>query len=375
MNDKKLEEKEKPQKVGMCLSGGGYRATLFHLGALWRLNEFGMLPKIDRYSSVSGGSIMAAWLGYKWASLEFDENGAAVNFEKEIVAPIRAFTCKKIDYLVMLFGLLNPFKKIGDLLSEAYQRHLFGNATLQDLPEKPEFIFDASNAQSGVLWEFSRKRMGDYRVGYVNHPKQLLAQAVAASSAFPPFLSPVILNLRESDFAKGTGSDLKTKAFRTRVVLMDGGVYDNMGLEPVIKDFDTVLVSDAGGKMQPIERPKIFWGLQVFRIISITDNQVRALRKRQVIGMYKQGERLGTYWGTFSHIADYKADGALNCPPEETLKLAKLTTRLWTYSRKNQERLINWGYAICDAAIRKHVDAALPSATDFPYAGGVGNGG
>ena len=42
----------------MCLSGGGFRATLFHLGALRRLNEIGMLQFIDTFSSVSGGSII-----------------------------------------------------------------------------------------------------------------------------------------------------------------------------------------------------------------------------------------------------------------------------------------------------------------------------
>src|ERR1035437_6460162 len=49
--------------IGLCLSGGGYRAMLFHLGALWRLNELGYLPKLNRISSVSGGSITAGVLG------------------------------------------------------------------------------------------------------------------------------------------------------------------------------------------------------------------------------------------------------------------------------------------------------------------------
>lgn len=41
--------------TALCLSGGGYRAMLFHIGVLWRLNEIGWLPKLDRISSVSGG--------------------------------------------------------------------------------------------------------------------------------------------------------------------------------------------------------------------------------------------------------------------------------------------------------------------------------
>src|SRR5438552_9163421 len=42
--------------VGLCLSGGGFRATLFHLGALRRLNELGVISKPDTISSVSGGA-------------------------------------------------------------------------------------------------------------------------------------------------------------------------------------------------------------------------------------------------------------------------------------------------------------------------------
>ena len=49
--------------IALCLWGGGYRAMLFHLGALWRLNELGYLHRPDRNSSVSGGSVKAGVLG------------------------------------------------------------------------------------------------------------------------------------------------------------------------------------------------------------------------------------------------------------------------------------------------------------------------
>jgi NTE family protein len=66
--------------VGLCLSGGGYRAMLFHLGALWRLNQLGYLAKLDRVSSVSGGSITAAALARRWGELSFDADQVATNF-------------------------------------------------------------------------------------------------------------------------------------------------------------------------------------------------------------------------------------------------------------------------------------------------------
>src|SRR5215210_6095471 len=75
--------------LALCLSGGGYRAMLFHLGALWRLNDVGYLSKLDRVSSVSGGSITAGVLGLAWSRLAFDEEGVGQHFEQEVVAPVR----------------------------------------------------------------------------------------------------------------------------------------------------------------------------------------------------------------------------------------------------------------------------------------------
>jgi Patatin-like phospholipase len=66
--------------LAICLSGGGYRAMLFHVGALRRLNEFGLLSVIDRVSSVSGGSITAAAAARAWPSLNFGGDGVVANF-------------------------------------------------------------------------------------------------------------------------------------------------------------------------------------------------------------------------------------------------------------------------------------------------------
>src|SRR6476620_5747083 len=84
--------------IGLCLSGGGYRAMLFHIGALWRLNEFGYLPKLARVSSVSGGSITAALLGLKWRRFDLDGQPrvARDTFERELVKPIRNLASRTI---------------------------------------------------------------------------------------------------------------------------------------------------------------------------------------------------------------------------------------------------------------------------------------
>src|ERR1044072_8486054 len=66
--------------VALCLSGGGYRAVVFHVGVLWRGNEPGLLPRLTRVSSVSGGSITAGVLGLHWGELSFDQAGVAQEF-------------------------------------------------------------------------------------------------------------------------------------------------------------------------------------------------------------------------------------------------------------------------------------------------------
>lgn len=381
--------------IALCLSGGGYRATLFHIGALWRLNQFGYLPKLARISSVSGGSIAAGWLGACWKDLDFDQAGMAGNFTQVFVEPLRSFTSKNLDAWVILSGLLNPFGSISDSLIRSYRKNLFGSLTLQDLPARPHFVFNASNAQTGALFRFSRYYLADYQIGLMKDPHTKLAVAVAASSAFPPFLSPVRLKLNGDDFPPDQTARLQKEPYTSRIVLLDGGVYDNLGLETIQKNFSTILVSDAGGKMQPDPYPKLFWGIQAYRVLNMMDNQVRALRKRDILGMFTLREKLtsymrkknmpideniiemvsrkGTYWGTFTHIEDYGLGSeTLPCPNDKTLKLALLPTRLWGFSRQNQERLINWGYAVCDAAMRRHVDPSLPNNAEFPYAGGVG---
>ena len=63
------DRKEPEPGIALCLSGGGYRAMVFHVGVIWRLYESGWLAKLDRVSSVSGGSIAAALLGLVWDRL------------------------------------------------------------------------------------------------------------------------------------------------------------------------------------------------------------------------------------------------------------------------------------------------------------------
>ena len=93
--------------VALCLSGGGYRAMIFHLGVLWRLNELGYLARLDRISSVSGGSITAGLLGLRWGRLDF-AGGVARGLVTQVVEPIRAFAHHAVDVGSVLKGVFLP---------------------------------------------------------------------------------------------------------------------------------------------------------------------------------------------------------------------------------------------------------------------------
>ena len=370
-------ETDEPERlepgVALCLSGGGYRAMLFHVGAIWRLNELRYLPKLDRVSSVSGGSITAGALGMNWSRLQFDDDGFAGNLDEQFVQPIRSIASKTIDMGAVFGGILLP-GTISDRVAGAYRKHVFWHTGLQDLPDRPRFVINATNVQTGSLWRFSKPYMADYLVGLVRNPKVELAVAVAASSAFPPILSPVQLSIDPANFDPAERGPLHEPPYTSDVVLADGGVYDNLGLETAWKRYTTILVSDGGGKMGPQPKPKHDWARHAYRTLGIIDTQVRNLRKRQVVSGYLNGDRQGTYWGIRSHIGDYGPPaGSLPCPDASALRLAQTATRLKEMDGALQERLINWGYAICDAGMRRWVEPDAPAPAQFPYpAVGVG---
>ena len=102
--------------IGVALSGGGFRATLFGLGSLWRLNEVGLLGKLDRVTSVSGGSILAGILAHNWKHLKFDD-GRASNFIEVVAQSVKNFCSKTIDIGAGILGIITPFKTAGEFLS------------------------------------------------------------------------------------------------------------------------------------------------------------------------------------------------------------------------------------------------------------------
>ncbi len=185
-----------------------------------------------------------------WAQLAFDEAGVAKKFDSRVVEPLRAMAGTSVDLTAVLVGAGLPFTSISDRVVKAYRKHLFAKTTLQDLPDQPRFVINATNLESGVLMRFSKPYLADYRVGRINEPDLPLAVAVAASSAFPPVLSPCTVDLEHEDWITEEGNDLTGDEFRNEIRLSDGGVYDNLGLETAWKRYSTILVSDAGSHIR-----------------------------------------------------------------------------------------------------------------------------
>lgn len=358
--------------IGLAMSGGGFRATLFHLGALIRLNEFGYLPKLDRISSVSGGSITNGLLAVCWNRLNFDPiTGTASQFDSLIVGPLRDFCGHSIDAAAIGEGYLPGLLKsaVGSSLGlsdvsehiESHYETLFGGKiTLQDIPERPRFIFNATNFSTGVDFRFSKPYAGDYRIGYIPKPQFTIAFAATCSSAFPPVLSPVVRPQNPAAFSQWPGSDLFSDVrYKSQLCLTDGGVYDNLGLETVEKRCETILVSDAGGPFEIDPQPSREWVQQSMRAFNVATAQSRGLRKRQLLDSLTAGQKKGTYWGTTTDITAY----GLPCLPvskASTQYVSTMRTRLNAFSEKEQGSLINAGYALCDAAMRRWVLVPAP---------------
>ncbi|MCP4382933.1 MAG: hypothetical protein GY798_16190, partial [Hyphomicrobiales bacterium] len=305
--------------LALALSGGGFRATLFHCGALMRLNELGLLTQATRISSVSGGSIANGALAVAWPGLS-NRNGVIGNLRSKVIAPLRTFCQRSLDTTAVGLGTILRGKSIGDVLADIYDE-MYKGATLQDLPDSPQFVFNAANLQTGRLVRMQKVRLADYTIGEIVRPKIRVAVAVAASSAFPPVLSPVDIDVDPAAWQKRKGAVHHGKpAFSRTLSLTDGGVYDNLGLETV-DDFNPVIVSDAGAPFGTDESTGALWPQQALRALDIATDQSRGLRKRLLFAECAASGRVPVYAGIDGNPKVY--------PAAQTLKVnRKLTARL-----------------------------------------------
>jgi NTE family protein len=356
--------------VALALSGGGYRAALFHLGALRRLNELGVLSRIDTVSAVSGGSIIAAFLADRLRPWPADGEGFD-NFERLVATPLKQLCARNIRTGPIVKRLL-PWNWLNSqtavqALASTYTTTISARP-LVDLPQRPDFVFCATDLPFAVNWVFERERMGDYQAGYVAPPADYpVARAVAASSCFPPIFSPLKPRLQPSDLKGGAHRSGQRDEIVRSLSLSDGGVYDNMGLEPVWKSHDVLLVSDGGATFDAGPDRGFFW--QLSRFTAVMGNQAGAVRKRWLIAGFINKELKGTYWGIGSAAEHYGLSGGYPAQLVDDV-ISEIRTDLDAFSEAEQAILENHGYFMAEAAVQRHVtDLAGPNPAPFavPY--------
>lgn len=353
------------KQPALALSGGGFRATLFHCGALLRLNELGLLSKMARISSVSGGSVTNGVLALQWSKMTL-QNDVFLDLESKVIQPVRSFCKRNVDQAAIGFGAITPGKSVGDVLADVYDEHLFQGATLQDLPDAPQFLFNATNLQTGRLVRMQKVRVADYSIGEIKKPDWRLATVVAASSAFPPVLSPVDIKIKRGAWSDRPGTHyFGNPEYSNKLSLTDGGVYDNLGLETV-EDFQTVVVSDAGAPFSAPEESSSFWPKQAMRSLDIATDQARALRKRLLFSEAAQRGGTVVFAGIDSDARRYPKPPVIPVGRARTAEIARYRTRLNKFSDTEQGRLINWGWLIMDTAIRSYWLPTSPAPKTLP---------
>lgn len=353
--------------LALCLSGGGYRAALFHLGALRRLNELGILSRITRISSVSGGSILAAHLATDvrpWPAA-----GTVFSAWPEVEEKFLKLVKTNIRTGPVLKRLLCPWNWFRrstqvEALERSYEQYLT-QLFLAELPEHPQFVFCATDMIHGVLWKFTRDETGSYVAGcFRTPPEWKLAKAVAASSCFPPVFSPMPLNLARMH---RISSGKETNANWQSMIVNDGGLYDNLGLEPS-KGCKTVLVSDGGAPFYPTI-PQGGWEL-ARAYLAVMSRQAESVRKRWLLSQFNRKERAGTYWGIGSAACRYRdnaTDGYSKALATEVI--ARIRTDMDEFSNAEIAVLGNHGYLLADIAVENHTPglACIDKAKSTPH--------
>ena len=251
-------------QLGLALSGGGFRATLYHLGVVRYLKDSGQLQHVTNIASVSGGSILAAHLVLNWDRYCGDDEQFA-EAAAEIIRFVKFDVRNRIVRRLPLQLPLRILAKLGRrqvrnltpnaILESYYREHLYGDRCLYELPESPKLHILATNVSNGGLSVFNRdgvfiaQRNTADGPTFEHIPGQLasLPRVVGASSAFPGFFPPVEISAADLGVREG---QYPTEWFT------DGGVYDNLSIRAFswLKNqgnhFDTILVSDAGKPFQ-----------------------------------------------------------------------------------------------------------------------------
>ena len=258
-------------RIALSLSGGGYRAAAFHLGTLRFLDQVGLLRDVVGLSTVSGGSITGmAWVASVLDGRSFDD------FHRWFSGWLKRTNVVRLaldDLTARRGDEAHQWPSLIRSAADVYDRDdLLRGRRFADLLGAPAFpleeaIFNATEFHTGVAFRFRRSDNAYARIGNGNYrvPRAVaqhirLADVVAASSCFPGGFEPLVFPqafrwpaefpLEQAQAALGPG-------FRQGLPLMDGGVYDNQGVESLVLAFrkttaTTLLISDVSARNRPM---------------------------------------------------------------------------------------------------------------------------
>jgi NTE family protein len=282
-----------PPALAVSLSGGGFRASLAGLGVLRLLADAGRLGSVRYLSSVSGGSIASGLVAVRYPQLR-ERGFTREALDELVIGPFveritsQSFAKALIWAIASRLAVGHRVRVFADLLDEWF----YDGLLLRDVDPGCRWIYNAANATTGVRFGFERNRIGDYVSGYVATEKTdlRLAIAVASSSAFPGAFNAMTLD--GIDFPCQPGNPPR---------LLDGGAYDNLGLESLdrltrpgagdLADVPCLVVLNAGGSF----RVGKYLGLPIIgdylRTTSLLYRQTTALRTETMVDRYKAWEK------------------------------------------------------------------------------------
>jgi len=378
-------------RIGLALSGGGFRASIFHLGVIRRLEELGIMPHVEVISAVSGGSIIAAYYVCRMESElrtlppaeRLDPKIRVRKFEKIAEKFFEALDHNLRTRAFVYAPFFHPlqfvksalFKTVratatAELIQREYDVWFYHGDTLDGLPSVtsdpapqplrgvpgPRVLLNATSLLSGERVTFSRVPVsGMNEMSKVNKNVLSLAKVVGASAGVPGVFPPTMI-----------AGD----------VLVDGGVADNQGIESIIDDAagcDLLLVSDASGQME--EQDTISSG--ALTVVARVNSVLQFQGRNKLIDILYGWERLSRGSGghnsfAFIHLyRDLKDDRGVThrVSSEYITALGRIRTDLDQFSYVEREALMYHGYTLIDAQMRKHCAPELSVYLDANPAG------
>lgn len=354
--------------IGLAMSGGGVRAMAFHAGALRRLAELRRQSQVVHVSTVSGGTLFAGLIfhfsGYRWPSDDVYIN--------EVFPRVRDLLTGSSLQTRALLRLALPcnwryLTSRANVVAQCIEIDWKIQVPLRFLPSLPVWSINGSCAESGRRFRFKSCELGDYESGYAQAPDFPLASAMAMSAAFPGGIGPLTIDTGEYAWTKKVAwNDKVAKPHAPqfpKLHLYDGGVYDNLGLEPLFDlgkqdlrppeeraerapDIDYLLVSDAGLGYPRRSLPHPLNPKRLQRVADLAFDQVRALRIRALMNYFDNNPDAGALMpiGFGPPKGDSPPSAGQYLSPEQFTSAARLKTSLNRLSPEEFDLVARHGY-------------------------------